>query len=114
MFVKRADQHEWTSAGYEGAERVLLRSTKEEGRTYIVRLKAGARGFQHRHAAGEDVLVLSGKVCLAGEVLGPGDYMFTEIGEEHFLEAIEDSVIFATTPKPVVITEKPGAVAEKI
>src|SRR5262250_2709427 len=69
MLVRRADQHEWTSAGYEGAERALLRSTKEEGRTYIVRLKAGARGLQHRHAAGEDVLVLSGRVRIAGEVL---------------------------------------------
>jgi len=63
MLVKRADQHQWISAGYEGAERALLRSTKEDGRTYIVRLKAGARGFQHRHAAGEDVLVLSGKIA---------------------------------------------------
>jgi quercetin dioxygenase-like cupin family protein len=114
MLVKRADQHEWTSAGYAGAERTLLRSTKEDGRTYIVRLKAGARGFRHRHAAGEDVLVLSGKVRLAGEVLGPGDYMFTEPGEEHFLEAIEDSVVFASTPKPVVIVEEPAPVAEKV
>jgi quercetin dioxygenase-like cupin family protein len=114
MLVKRADQQEWTSAGYLGAERALLRATKEDGRTYIVRLKAGARGFQHRHAAGEDVLVLSGKIRLAAEVLGPGDYMYTEPGEEHFLEAIEDSVIFASTPKPVVITEKPAVAAEKV
>jgi quercetin dioxygenase-like cupin family protein len=114
MLVKRADQLEWTSAGYEGAERALLRATKEDGRTSIVRLKAGARGFKHRHGAGEDVLVLSGKVRLAGEVLGPGDYMYTEIGEEHFLEAIEDSVIFASTPKPVVILDKQATAAEKI
>lgn len=114
MLVKRADRHEWTSAGYEGAERVLLRATKEEGRTYLVRLKAGARGFQHRHGAGEDVLVLSGKIRLAGEVLGPGDYMYTEPGEEHFLEAIEDSVVYASTPKPVVVTGKPASAAQKV
>ena len=114
MLVKRADQREWSSAGYDGAERALLRSTKEEGRTYIVRLKAGARGFQHRHAAGEDVLVLSGKIRLAGEVLGPGDYVYTEPGEEHFLEAIEDSVVFASTPKPVTIIEKPATAAGKV
>ena len=106
MLLKRADQFEWTPAGYEGAERVLLRSTKEEGRTYIVRLKAGARGLRHNHAAGEDFLVLSGKVRLAGEVLTAGDYMFTEPGEEHFLEALEDSVVYASTPKPVVVTGK--------
>jgi len=113
MLIKRADQREWKSAGYAGAERALLRATKEQGPTYIVRLQAGARGFKHRHAAGEDVLVISGRVRLAGEVLGPGDYMFTEPGEEHFLEALEDAVIYASTPKPVVIVEKP-ADAEKV
>ena len=114
MIVKSADQREWKPAGYEGAERVFLRATKEQGPTYIVRLKAGARGFPHKHAAGEDFLVLSGKVRLAGEVLGPGDYMYTETGEEHFLEAIEDSVVYASTPKPVTILEKPTAVVEKV
>lgn len=114
MIVKRADQREWKPAGYEGAERVLLRATREHGPTYIVRLKAGARGFPHRHAAGEDFLVLSGKVRLAGEILGPGDYMYAETGEEHFLEAIEDSVVYASTSKPVVILEKLKAAAEKV
>ena len=58
--------------------------------------------------------MLSGRVRLAGEVLAPGDYMYTEPGEEHFLEAIEDSVIFASTPKPVVVTGKPLTEAEKV
>ena len=40
--------------------------------------------------------------------------MYTEPGEEYFLKAIEDSVIFASTPKPVVVTEKPVTVAEKV
>lgn len=113
MIVNRNDQRKWMSAGYEGAERALLRTTSEQGPTYIVRLKAGARGFPHKHRAGEDVLVLSGKVRLAGEVLGPGDYMFTEPGEEHFLEAIEDSVIYASTPKPVQILEKATALTDQ-
>src|SRR5262249_17620206 len=113
MIVERADQREWKPAGYEGAERVLLRATKEQGPTYIVRLKAGARGFPHKHAAGEDFLVLSGKGRLACGVPGRGDYMFTEAGEVHFLEAIEDSVVYASTPKPVTILEQAPAVAEK-
>lgn len=106
MFVKRAGERQWMSAGYEGAERALLRLSKEQGRTSIVRLKAGSRGPRHTHAAGEDVLVLSGKVRLAGEILAAGDYMYTEAGEEHYLEALEDSVIYASTARPVTITEK--------
>jgi hypothetical protein len=46
-------------------------------------------------------------------VLGPSDYIYTEPGEERFLEAIDDSVIFASTPKPVVVTGNPRTVAEK-
>ena len=106
MLVKRAAQREWMSAGYEGAERALLRLSKEEGRTSIVRVKAGSCGPRHTHAAGEDVLVLAGKIRLAGEILGPGDYMYAEPGEEHFLEALEDSVIYASTPRPITITQK--------
>ena len=106
MFVKRVGERQWMSAGYEGAERALLRLSKEEGRTSIVRLKAGSRSPRHTHAAGEDVLVLSGKVRLAGEILVAGDYMYTEPGEEHYLEALEDSVIYASTPRPVTIIEK--------
>ena len=106
MLLKRAQGREWMSAGYEGAERSVLRVTKEEGRTSIVRLKAGARGPRHKHAAGEDVLVLSGKVRLGGEILSAGDYLYTEAGEEHFLEAIEDSAIYASTPRPVTVLDR--------
>ena len=101
MFVKRATAREWMSAGYDGAERSVLRLTREQGRTSIVRIKAGSRGPRHRHSAGEDVLVLSGKVIIGGETLNAGDYMFTEPGEEHELVALEDSVIYASTPAPV-------------
>jgi quercetin dioxygenase-like cupin family protein len=105
MFVKRSQALEWMSAGYAGAERALLRLSKEEGRTSIVRIKAGSRGPRHTHAAGEDVLVISGKVRIGDEILNAGDYMYTEPGEEHFLEAIEDSVIYASTPRPIKILE---------
>lgn len=104
MMVKRASEQQWTSAGYEGAQRAVLRVTKASGRTSVVQLKAGARGPKHRHRAGEDVLVLSGRVRIGGETLGPGDYLYTEAGEEHDLEALEDSVIFASTDKPVDVT----------
>ena len=101
MNIKRSSEQKWTSAGYEGAQRAILRVSKSSGRTSIVKLKAGAHGPKHRHQAGEDVLVLSGRVRIGGETLGPGDYLYTEAGEEHDLEALEDAVIYASTDKPV-------------
>lgn len=103
MNVKRSSEQQWISAGYDGAQRAILRVTKASGRTSIVKLVAGAKGPKHRHQAGEDLLVLSGRVRIAGETLGPGDYLYTEPGEEHELEALEDSVVYASTDKPVDI-----------
>jgi quercetin dioxygenase-like cupin family protein len=105
MYVKRANDREWMSAGYANAERSILHLTKNEGRTSIVRMKAGALGPRHTHEAGEHALVISGKVEIAGQVLAAGDYLYTEVGEEHALTALEDSVIFASTERPIRVIE---------
>jgi quercetin dioxygenase-like cupin family protein len=105
MFARHAASREWTSAGYEGAERAMLRLSPDNGRTSLVRLKAGTRGKRHRHEAGEDVLVLSGRVAIGGFTLEAGDYLYTEAGEEHDLVALEDSVIYVASEKPVTVTE---------
>jgi quercetin dioxygenase-like cupin family protein len=105
MLVKKAEGREWQPAGYDGAERAVLRMSPEQGRTNLVKLKKGARGPRHRHLAGEHVLVMSGKVAIAGVTLAEGDYSFTEGGEEHDLVALEDSLIFVTSDKPIVVTE---------
>jgi quercetin dioxygenase-like cupin family protein len=111
MFVKRADQREWMSAGYAGADRAILHINRTEGRTSLVRIKAGAKGPRHTHGAGEHALVVSGKVEIAGHVLGVGDYLYTEAGEEHALVALEDSLIFASTERPITVLEPEAAVA---
>ena len=105
MDVKRAENREWQSAGYAGAERAVLHISRTEGRTSVVRIKAGARGPRHTHGAGEHAYVLEGRVDIGGHVLGPGDYLYTEAGEEHALVALEDSVLFATTERPIIVTQ---------
>lgn len=105
MLVKHADDLEWTPAGYDGADRAILRLSRAKGRTALLRLKAGARGPRHRHNAGEDVYVISGKILLGGATLDAGDYSYTEVGEEHDLLALEDSVIFVSSDKPIVVTQ---------
>ena len=101
MFVKIASNLEWLPAGYDGAERAVLRLSPAKGRTSVVRLKAGSHGPRHRHEAGEDVLVISGKILIGGATLTAGDYIYTEAGEEHDLLALEDSVIYVSSEKPV-------------
>ena len=105
MFAKTTADREWVSAGYDGAERAILRMSPENGRTALVRIKAGTRAKRHRHGAGEDVLVISGRIRLGGHDLGPGDYLYTEAGEEHDVVALEDAVFYVASEKPVTITE---------
>ena len=47
-----------------------------------------------------------GKIHIGGSTLGPGDYIYTEAGEVHDLHALEDSVIYVSSEKPVTILEK--------
>lgn len=103
MYFKHTKEQQWISAGYDGAERAVLRMSASNGRTAVVRIKAGAQGPRHRHQAGEDVLVISGKINLGGTVMGPGDYAWTEAGEEHALTAIEDSVIYVASDQPITL-----------
>jgi quercetin dioxygenase-like cupin family protein len=109
MKVKLAANREWMSAGYADAERAILHLNAAQGRTSIVRMKAGARGPLHTHEAGEHAYVVSGKVDISGQILGAGDYLYTEPGEEHALIALEDSVLFASTERPIRVIEKANA-----
>ena len=109
MKVKLAANREWTSAGYPDAERAILHLSAAQGRTSIVRLKAGARGPMHSHEAGEHAFVVSGKVDISGQILGAGDYLYTEPGEKHALIALEDSVLFASTERPIQVIEDANA-----
>ena len=109
MIVKRGDEHQWMSAGYADAERAILHLNKLEGRTSIVRMKAGARGPMHTHEGAEHAYVLSGKVEVGGHVLSAGDYLYTEAGEIHAIVALEDSVVFASTERAIRVVETQAA-----
>jgi len=77
-----------------------LQSKAEEGISRInlpgmnTRLIVCAKGCvipRHEHQRSEEIYVLSGKVRLNDDVLGPGDMLRTEVGESHEAEAMEDA-----------------------
>ena len=106
MQIKSIGQSVWVPAGYDRGERSLLRTAPGGGRTSILRLQAGARSPRHRHEAGEDVLVLSGTILLGGVKMGPGDYAWTDAGEEHDLIAVDDAVVYVASERPIRVVEK--------
>ena len=57
--IKESDLN-WEHAGYEGV-RGILRKSSSDGRTNLIKLKAGSKAPEHIHNAVEDVYIISEK-----------------------------------------------------
>jgi quercetin dioxygenase-like cupin family protein len=106
MFSKLTPEQKWTATDYSGIERNLLRQNDTGGRTSLVRLAKGSRFPTHEHHGTEEVLVIKGSVIISGVTLRENDYLFTEPGECHDVQAIEDSLIYVASQKATPIVEK--------
>lgn len=59
--------------------------------TRVIVCAKGCTIPRHPHTRSEEIFVVSGKVRLNDDILGPGDFLRTEPGESHEAEALEDS-----------------------
>jgi len=105
MLVRKAADREWAPTDYPGIDRSLFRNNEGGGRSSVVRLRQGARFPRHAHHGTEEVVILSGVVQIGGVELAPGDYMFTQPGEEHDVVAMSDAVIFVSSQKATPVVE---------
>lgn len=105
MLVRKATEREWRPTDHDGVDRCLFRNNDAGGRSSVVRLQEGSRVPCHVHHGTEEVLVLSGQVCIGGVTLEEGDYLFTTPGEEHDVEAVSDAVIFVSSEKQTPLVE---------
>ncbi|MFY8121031.1 MAG: cupin domain-containing protein [Burkholderiaceae bacterium] len=105
MLLKKAAEREFAATGIEGIERALFRNNAAGGRSSVVRLTAGSRFPRHAHHGTEEVVVLAGVVQIGGVELAPGDYLFTEAGEEHDVVALTDAQIFVSSQKATPLLE---------
>jgi quercetin dioxygenase-like cupin family protein len=105
MLLKKAAEREFAATGIEGIERALFRNNAAGGRCSGVRLPAGSRFPRHAHHGTEEVVVLAGVVQIGGVELAPGDYLFTEAGEEHDVVALTDAQIFVSSQKATPVLE---------
>jgi quercetin dioxygenase-like cupin family protein len=83
-----------------GVERGHLRSTQHGAGTSLLRFAAGATTGDHRHPAGEELFLFSGRIRIGDTVLGPGDYLYTAPGGVNDAEAYEDSLLFQVQEQP--------------
>lgn len=106
MLLKKANDRDWRATDYAGIERSLFRNNETGGRSSVVRLSQGARFPKHAHHGTEEVVVLSGVVMIGGVELAPGDYLYTEPGEEHDVTAVSDALIFVSSQKATPVVEQ--------
>jgi quercetin dioxygenase-like cupin family protein len=67
----------------------------------LLRFEPGAVSGAHRHPAGEDLYVVSGRLRVGDRVLQVGDYLHTPPGGVHDAEADEEAVVLISVPEPV-------------
>lgn len=74
----------WERTSIPGVEHKLLAHDKETGMyTALVRMAAGTTQPAHRHAAVEQLFMLSGTLSLAGRTVGKGDFCLARAGTLH-------------------------------
>ena len=105
MLVNKAVGRQWAATDFAGIDRALFRNNETGGRSSVVRLTEGARFPRHAHHGTEEVVVLSGRVRIGGVELAPGDYLFTQPGEEHDVVAVSDATIFVSSQKATPVVE---------
>lgn len=84
FFVAAHDSGGWKELPVPGAFIKLLSADREKGYAVLLgRLDRGVRYPAHHHQTGEDLLILSGDLTVAGRRMGPGDFHHCDPGTEH-------------------------------
>jgi quercetin dioxygenase-like cupin family protein len=105
MFLRETER-QWLPSGYDGVELCPLHVNGEGGGAVLIRARAGSRFPAHDHPGGEDAILLEGRVRLGSRHLDAGDYLWSGPGDVHDLEALEDSLLFASSPRGIEIVEE--------
>lgn len=69
--------------------------------TAFLRFDEGAVSSTHRHPAGEEMYVISGRLRVGDQVIGAGDYLRTPPGAVHEARALTDAVTLIMVPEPL-------------
>lgn len=99
---RQLDAAEWRPTESAGIEFSVLRLNEQGGGSVFLKFAAGVVGKPHTHPAGEELLVLSGRISIGGILLGPGDYLYTPPDGVHDAVAHETTIMLLSAPKAPV------------
>jgi len=96
----------WTPTKWPGISRKLLRNDPVTGaRAVLLRLEPGARLSRHMHPAGEEVIVLDGRVRFEDSWYETGYYLYSPPGSADDVFTETGATLFVSLPAPHVDLE---------
>lgn len=114
--IVRAGEEGWEPDA-RGLEVRLLHRDPADGRvTSLVRMPPGARPPAHRHAAFEELYLLTGDLAVEGERLGAGDYCAAGAGTIHH-EAVSHggcTFVLVTSEQDEILSGAPAHTAPDV
>ncbi len=96
----------WSSTKWSGISRKLLRNDSSTGaRAVLLKFEANSRLPRHLHPAGEEVLVLEGRVRFEEAWYETGYYLYSPPGSADDVFSDTGAILFVSLPKPHVDLE---------
>lgn len=103
-----ADALPWRDSPYAGVTWKKLRHDPESGQSAVLlRFAPGASYGTHRHPAGEQYLVLEGKLEDGGRSYGKGAYVYHAAGSIHRPRSKEGCILLVCLDRPIEDLESP-------
>jgi quercetin dioxygenase-like cupin family protein len=94
---------EWTPTQWRGIYRKALRKDEQTGaRSGLLKFEANSQLPRHMHPAGEEVLVLEGRVRFEDCWYEAGYYLYSPPGSMDDVYTDTGAVLFVALPKPHV------------
>jgi quercetin dioxygenase-like cupin family protein len=97
---------EWTPTRWEGITRKGLRREEQAGSRTLLKFGPNSYMTRHMHPAGEEMLVLEGRVRVEDSWYEAGCYLYSPPGSSDDVYSDVGAVIFVSLPKPAVHPEE--------
>ena len=99
MKITKLDERPWESGPASGIDKAVLWRNGGGVAVELYRLAKGVEYPRHTHEVWEQMFVIEGRLQSGTDIFESGDYVFTEPGEEHKIDVLEDSLVLLSFGK---------------
>lgn len=105
MNLLPSNERSYKETGVNGVLLCVLWDNETNGGAALVRMNKGSTFPLHSHPGWEQLFVISGNITIADKNVTKGDYLFTNPGETHSVNANDNSELLIFSEKGIEIIE---------